>query len=519
MRKIVHVLFHAMMLFLIVSFASCNRNDVKKVELDNSFAVALFSDTIEFKELLNTMDPMVSEWIKVDQNGDMYAFYADSVIDAVTGEKMLSGIADLTFDVSSEIEVPNVPASPVPVPLDLTFDDLLAIPFAIEGYSINSVILRSGRLSFELMTDLPVVEAIELKTENIKLADGSNLTINIDVKNNDTDVNVNLKQCKIIPKNNEIKFSASVSSVISDEAIGGDYNVSLKGGIIDLKFESIDGSIEDIRFDFFNANDISFGINNISGDFKISKPIIDIEYINTFGFEASCNVDSLYFTTTDANSISLIKDWDPLEMTLQPTETYESVSNFSKQIVNEISLLENYNQFRLCGNIIMACDEIEDDMITYDSHIDVVANVRMPMEFSMNELRYSDTIDFNLSISDENTDMFILDNPFDELEFKFIIENGLPLQIKPNLYMAENGVIIDSIFEGGSYINGCFDGTTVEDVLLISIGDKKIENLLISNQLILDLRFSTKGNIAMMNIEDYIKVRIGLKTKTTELSF
>ena len=116
MRKIVHVLFHAMMLFLIVSFASCNRNDVKKVELDNSFAVALFSDTIEFKELLNTMDPMVSEWIKVDQNGDMYAFYADSVIDAVTGEKMLSGIADLTFDVSSEIEVPNVPASPVPVP-------------------------------------------------------------------------------------------------------------------------------------------------------------------------------------------------------------------------------------------------------------------------------------------------------------------------------------------------------------------------------------------------------------------
>ena len=137
----------------------------------------------------------------------------------------------------------------------------------------------------------------------------------------------------------------------------------------------------------------------------------------------------------------------------------------------------------------------------------------------MNELLYLDTIDFSLSLSDEDSDMFILENPFDELEFKFIIENGLPIQVKPNLYMSSNGVVIDSIFEDAACINGCFDGNPVEDVLLISIKDDKIENLLSSDQLILDLRFSTKGNMAVMNVKDNVKLRIGLKTKTTELSF
>lgn len=520
MRKLVRVLFHLMIVGCIVSFTSCKQNNVKKVELDNSFAISLFLDTIEFEKLLNTMDPIVSEWINVDQNGDLYAYYADSVMNIITGESMLGEIDDLTFDVNSEFEIPNVPASPMPVPLDWTFEDLLTIPFAVEGYSIKSVVLKSGKMSFELLTDLSVVETIELETENIKLPDGSNLTISIDVKNDDADVNVNLKKCKIIPKNNEIKFTAKVSSVISDEPVGGDYNFFLKGGITDLQFESIDGSIEDMVIDFADVHDINFGINNVQGDFKISKPIIDINYVNTFGFEASCVVDSLYFTTIENNSISLIDDWESVDLTLAPTsETYESASDFSKQIVKEISLLENYKQLRFSGDIVMTCDEVEEDMLASDSHIDVVAAVKMPMEFKMNELLYLDTIDFSLSLSDEDSDMFILENPFDELEFKFIIENGLPIQVKPNLYMSSNGVVIDSIFEDAACINGCFDGNPVEDVLLISIKDDKIENLLSSDQLILDLRFSTKGNMAVMNVKDNVKLRIGLKTKTTELSF
>jgi hypothetical protein len=154
-----------------------------------------------------------------------------------------------------------------------------------------------------------------------------------------------------------------------------------------------------------------------------------------------------------------------------------------------------------------------------------VADVKMPMNFKMYDLRYVDTIDVNISMTEieneaENetepgTDMVI----FDELELKLIVENKLPIQITPLIYMVDDGVIIDSLFTGNSCIQGCFDGTPTKNALIVKIVDEKIDNILSSDQLILDLRFSTEGNMSMMNINDYVKLRLGLKTKTTQISF
>ncbi len=520
MRKLQSVLFQALLIGLIVSFSSCKKNNVRTVELDNSFALSLFSDTIVLDQLLNMMDSTVYKWINVDQNGELYAYYADSVVNAVTAEALLLGIEDITFDVSSEFELPEIPASPVPIPIDWTFDDLISIPFAFDGFSITSVVLESGRLSFDLTTNLPVVETIELSTENILLADGSNFTITLDIENDETNVDVNLENCKILPENDEVVFSANIGATISDEAVGGNYEFSFNGGLADLSFKSIDGSIDEVSYDFVGAHDINFGIANLSGDFSLVKPIIDIKYINTFGFEATAVIDSLYLKDVDDNAMTLVKDWESMEMIFETTgEEYNSLSDFSNQIVDEISILNNYNQLRFCGNIVMSCDEVGEDMISNDSHIDVVTDVKIPMRFKMNELRYLDTIDFDLTLTDEGSEVFSLENPFDELEFKFMIENKLPIQVTPQLYLLAENEVVDSIFTDNASIQACFGNNPVEDVLKISIVDEKIENVMSSDQLVLDLRFSTNGNVAVMNVADYIKIKIGLKTKTTELTF
>ena len=90
MRKLLSVLFQAMLISLIVSFSSCKKNNVRTVELDNSFALSLFSDTIELDQLLNMMDSTVYKWINVDQNGEFYAYYADSLVNIITAESLLS---------------------------------------------------------------------------------------------------------------------------------------------------------------------------------------------------------------------------------------------------------------------------------------------------------------------------------------------------------------------------------------------------------------------------------------------
>ena len=61
--------------------------------------------------------------------------------------------------------------------------------------------------------------------------------------------------------------------------------------------------------------------------------------------------------------------------------------------------------------------------------------------------------------------------------FKFKIENKLPIQIIPQLYMLSENEVIDSLFTN-TLIHACFDNEPVEDILEISVVDEKIENVI-----------------------------------------
>ena len=85
------------------------------------------------------------------------------------------------------------------------------------------------------------------------------------------------------------------------------------------------------------------------------------------------------------------------------------------------------------------------------------------------------------------------------------------------MYMMENGVVIDSLFESGSYINGAFGGNAADDVLIVKIKDEKLENIQKADQLKLDISLTSLGNDVVINSNDYFNLRLGLKTKTTEV--
>lgn len=513
-------LIRTLLIGLMFFTVSCKKNDVKTIELDNSFALSLFSDTLSMEQLLSMMDSTVSNWIKIEPNGDMYAYYADSVFDVVTTNDLLYDFGNITFNMESEFEVPDIPISPMPVPIDLTFDDLLILPFVFDGYSINSVIMRSGRLSFNLTTNLSIIETIELSTDDIILSDGTNLIVSLDVKNNDTNVDIDLTQCRILPQDHEIRFSVNIKALVNDEVHGDNYKLFAKGDMTDLSFETIDGSIEGIHFDLIGVSDIDFGIDNLTGDFKIVSPIIDIKYLNTFGFEARGTIDSLYLKDVNNDETSLLRDWQPMTMLLEPTDdNYKSLTNSAEYFIDNIDILNRYKKISFNGNIDMSCDNVKGYMISKDSHIDVVTDIKIPMNITMNQLHYLDTIDFDLSLHDDESNIFDVDNAFDELEFKFIFENKLPIEIQPQLYMLVGDNVIDTLITDYTCINACFDNQPHESVIKIVVNGERIDRVVTADKLLIDLHFSTNGNVTVMNVNDYIKIRLGLKTKTTELPF
>lgn len=579
------------LLVLIISlFSSCNDNKVDKVTVDNQFAVSLFSGTVKVGDLLDGIGPGLSEYIQVSEDGRIYAYYADSVNNAVVASDILSGIPPITFNTSGEFEIPSIPALPdipdslmpglpdildslmpglpdildsilpelpgvldsldipdlpdlpdmpdMPGTLDfsdipgvvidsillLDFKDFVSVPFEYEGYEIEFVQLKNGRLNLALSTDLTLVRNVVLSTDNIKMGNGSNMEIALDfTKGLEQEVNLDLTNCIIAPENKNITFSATlVLDVPLEEGFeGGLYTVDVNGGIMDVEFKSIDGKISDFVFDFIGSHDFDFSIPNVDGNLKIATPEFSIKYVNTFGFRADGVIDSLYLSDDAGNMTSLIKDGQRVELSLHSTGgAYDSISELDEKLVDDINILQGFNKITFNGNIILGCDEVTDNMITDDSHIDIIADLAIPLEFKMENLNYTNTFDFDLSLdsSEENEESIHLENIFDELEFKLIFNNAIPVQITPQVYVLENGVALDSLFDEKACIHGKFDDEITEDILVVRVTGDKLEHVQRADQLMLDITLSSEGERVVLNTNDYFDLRIGLKTKTSEIN-
>ena len=172
-----------------------------------------------------------------------------------------------------------------------------------------------------------------------------------------------------------------------------------------------------------------------------------------------------------------------------------------------------------CG---LGCEDLSGNMINEDSHIDIIADFALPLEFNIEDLTYTYTMPFNLSLSldtvEKDQSSFNVENVFDELEFKFVFENALPVQIEPQMYLLQNGTVIDSLFNGNACIHGYFGGEIVEDVVTINVAEEKLHNVQLADQMLMKVHFSSLGNTVMINTNDFFNLRIGLKTKTSEIN-
>ena len=530
--KRVFVLSKVSLLTLIVAMMfSCN-NGVKKVNIDNQMALSLFSGTIKVGDLLNGKENLMSSFLKVSEDGSLNAYYADSINDIVVAKNILSGIEDVTFDVGNTFDLPEIPASPVPIQeeiMELPFENFLSIPFEYDGYEINHVEIGNGTMVLNLQTDFDLVKKLVLTTDNIISADGENFELQVDLSEGQKQEVIDLNNCIIEPKDKKIEFSVTISVVLTDQGLGGKHDLNLEGGMYDIEFKAIDGAIKDFEFDFNGTQDFNFSLPDMYGDLKIMSPKFNIKYLNSFGFTANCTIDSLYFTDINEDKTSLIKDWQAAPLVLKSTSgEYDMVDGLSEMFVDELDILKGYSHMNFDGKIHLGCESMTENMITEDSRISLIAEMSIPLEFKIDNLSYFNVFDFNVSLnegsdkSDEyeesNTANTIsLDNIFDELEFKFVFENAIPIQIMPQVYVMEQGVAIDSLFDKKPCVSANFDGEPSQDVFTLLVTGDKIYNLMRADQLLLDVGLSSLGNVVVINANDFFNLRIGVKTKTSEI--
>lgn len=517
MKVNLKTLVTATLVLLIMLFASsCKKNEVKKVAIDTQFAVAMFSDTVALRQIINDMDSTTQNWLRV-RNDSIFVYYVDTIKSVLKASDLLSNISDVSFETTTEFTMPMYdPTNTHDTVIDV--DRFMTVPFHYEGFNIEEVLLRDGMLSFDFDV-VPIIEhlkRLEIYSNQLLTPEGEPLSIVIDYYNKGRQY-VDLSQYSVVPENDTVAFGARMAIHI-DSGIyeGGEYLCYLAGGLTGVRFNTVYGTI-DIPLDsvFYDMVPIDFGVSGLTGSAVLPIPTINIAYNNTFGFGAICDVSTLGFINTTTGQVTDLLESDVVEVQIDPTEGEWNKMRITG-LTENIDALAGYTLLNFGGEAMMLLNDHQFS-ISDTSTVDIAADIEMPMSFKLTDLCYTDTIPFNIVNNDSDND---IDDYFDEIEFYIDYNSKIKIDVDMQALFMRNGFVIDSLFNSVESL----DYSTNNEIktIMMTVNGRKLNNVLRADNLLLRLGASTDAISAdpiMMMDTDEIFLRLRVLTKTSEINF
>ena len=508
MRRLFKITIMTVLVVLMaLATASCKKQGVKKIAVDNQFAIAIFNDTISVRDILKDLDSTCNSWLRV-RNDSIFAYYADSVNGVLKASDLLdAGIEDIDFTTVTSFTMPPFdPTNNHDTVIEV--EKFMTVPFDFDGFNIDSVLLRKGLMSFDFTVNPPIeqLRRIEIFSNELISPDGNPLVIPIDYMRNHE---VNLANYRVIPVEDTVSFGARITLHIDSGVYpGGDYECASIGGLTGVGFKTVYALVTKPLDSIFHDNtDIDFGINGLSGSAWLPVPKIHITYRNTFGMMADGDITTLEFFNSRTGLVTDLLAADHVDVDIYPTNglyRHFTMTGFTDQI----DALAGYTRLDFDGQVTMAMPG-EHISISDTSAIDVIADIEMPFSFKITDLRYTDTIKINFG-EDVN-----VENYFDEIKFFIDYDNKIPLEVQMQGLFMKNGHVIDSLFDNGGTIlyNEPSSLTTV-------VTDRKLKNVMRSNQMILRLGVNTdfQEDPVLIRDSNNIALRMRMLTKTTEIN-
>lgn len=193
-------------------------------------------------------------------------------------------------------------------------------------------------------------------------------------------------------------------------------------------------------------------LSHITGDFLISSPSIRLNYSNSFAIPLKIDFQATGSRGTESVSLGL----DPMVIAspLYPSRDVSSLIVIDKNN-SELPELVSLPP----GNVIFSGDAImnpsgntglRDNYVFSASRFLGSVEVEVPMEFRMNNLQFTDTLD-NFLKEDAGSDNPVKPENFKLLQLDFTAKNGFPLgiSVKMSLYDEKARKIINSVDASG----------------------------------------------------------------------
>lgn len=501
---------------LLLASVSCKKKNVKKLQVNNQFAISLMQDDITMNEILGMMDSTVDSWLRV-RNDSIFAFYCDTVFNVVNGNDIFGKIDDQTFNTSTQFDVVPVPPIPdpslPPIETTLVYGELAVVPFTFDGFGINTVAMRDGKLVLDLSFSpaFDVAKRVVLTTGQIIMQNGLGLEVELIINNGSAHKEINLEGCTVTPDNaGNINFAGAIDILYypNEGITGGTYGCEVTCGLKDIAFMTLEGIITHNVDTIFNDTvAIDFGIKHLTGNGVIKMPQVVVTRNNTFDLGAEGIVNFLQFENSKTGYATNLLSTDEVDVVINPTNgNFEDMNVVG--LANDIDIMAGYDKLEFAGKVQMKLDE-GTVTINDDSHIDLGIDIELPLAVKIDDLVYKDTIPLKLSNED------FKNNLFDGIDFFVDFTSQIPLDIDVQAIFLKDNVVVDSLFEAKQYIRYHQHST-----IKAAVDDDRLRTVMECNKLLLRIGISTdeiNDEYVMFRTTDDLKLGIRMRTRITDI--
>jgi len=404
----------------------------KKAHLSPTIAIAAVRGDISIGDLKNLPNDTV---IFDEDNFVRIVFSQDSVLDfSINDFADFNTLAEFHLD-----EVYAIVGTSVNIKDTVTFDmgndieiEKIVINTGVVNYSVRSTSSVAANFEIKLPTALRGGSPI---TKTILVPAGSTVTGSVSIDNTDVDLGRDPKM-----KYNRLPVEYTATPVsgsfglpdlmyIKVDVPSPDFNYAKGyfGQQTETDEDSLDLEIEEI-------------LNHITGDFLLTNPSITINYSNSFAIPAQIDLKATGYKGTETVSLGLAPF--SLSYPAAPAERDKNASFTVDRNNSDLPELVSMppEKVHFFGSAKMNPDGNDGSRNNYifgDSRFIGNLEIEVPLEFSINNLQFTDTTD-NFMEMEEDSDTPVNTEDFEFLRIDIDAENGFPLGISLSMSLYDS---------------------------------------------------------------------------------
>jgi hypothetical protein len=318
-----------------------------------------------------------------------------------------------------------------------------------DDVEVTNIRMIAGNVSYSLQSGSPLTATVSLTfptalrsgvpvTESMTVNPNSTFNGNISVDNTIFDLStISTQPYNMLPVEHNIivssngqmvSFSSTDEVTISLELPDPDFDYVK--GYFGQKTESIDPDTIDLEI-----KDI---LDKITGDILISSPSIKLNYANSFALPVEIDLQAKGYKKTETVDLGL----DPFSLSYpaapdeRDKEDVFTIDKTNSSLPELISMPPE--KVRFSGSAKMnplGNTGSRDNYIFGGSRFLGSLEVEIPMEFRINNLQFTDTVDNFLQIEDSDEDSPVDPDDFEFLRIDITAENGFPLGVSVSVIL------------------------------------------------------------------------------------